>query len=161
MVLANPFRKTMVCNLLSRISSTVRSKTSSKTAVSSRTPSFFKRVRSSSSILRRSSGAFPISERAIPLNFDSIVSCRQSSCLLRKPYCPKSFSSSCKTSARQGNLGVAYFFFCFFGSPVSLSSRSWFGNGFLLYSKSLAASSSGSCSLSAHLQAVSVAVSAP
>lgn len=63
----------------------VKSRTSSRIAVSLSMPIFFSLATSSFSILWRSSADSPMSERAIPLKFDRVVSCLQSSCLLRKP----------------------------------------------------------------------------
>ncbi len=95
----------------------VKSNTLSRTAVSWRKPSFFRRVRSSFSIFSRSSGVLPMSERAIPLTLDNMVLWRQSSCLFLKPCWPRSLSSSCRMSLRHANRGVSYFLRCFFGSP--------------------------------------------
>ena len=91
MVLAKPLRKTMVCSLRSNMSSMVKSKTLSKTAVSCRMPSFFSLTSCSFSIFARSSTLLLMSERAMPLVFERMVLCRQSSCLFRKPYWPSKF----------------------------------------------------------------------
>ena len=117
-VRAKPFRKTIVWSLRSSRSSMDRSSTLSSTAVSFRIPSFFRRVRSSFSIFTRSSGVLPMSDRAMPLVFESMVLWRQSSCLFLKPYWPISLSSSCRISFRHRKRGVSNFFRCFLGSPM-------------------------------------------
>lgn len=98
----------------------VKSRTSSRMAVSLSKPIFLSRVTISFSIFLRSSGDLPMSDRAIPLKFDRVVSCLQSSCLFLNPYCPRSLSSSWRMSVRHGNRGVSNFLLCFFGSPKVL-----------------------------------------
>ena len=84
-VLANPFRKTIVWSLRSSMSSMDKSKTLSSADVSASMPSFFRRVRSSFSIFVRSSAGLPMSERAMPLTVESVVLWRHNSCLFLKP----------------------------------------------------------------------------
>ncbi len=87
----SPLRKTIVCSLRSKMSSMVKSSTLSSTAVSCRIPFFLSWASSSFSIFARSSVDLLINERAMPLVLDSVVLCRQSSCLFLRPYCPRSF----------------------------------------------------------------------
>jgi len=94
MDLARPLLKTIVCSLRSRMSSKLRSNTSSSTAVSCRIPSRLSRSRSCFSIFWRCSVGIPRSERASSLNLESVVLARQSSCLFLSPYCPCSLSSA-------------------------------------------------------------------
>jgi hypothetical protein len=149
----------MVWSLRSRMSSVARSNTLSSTAVSCMMPSFFKRVRSSFSILLRSSGDLPNSERAVPLNLDSNVLCRHNSCLLRKPYSPSRLSSSRRISIRHGKRGASYFFLCFLGSPMLPTHRSHSRFNFHSYGFSFSPCCLGS--LSTHLESVGVAVASP
>ena len=81
-----------------------------RTAVSCRMPFFFSCARSSFSIFVRCSVVWLISERAIPLNLDRLVSWRQSSCLFLRPNVPRSLSSSWSMSLRQGKRGVSNFY---------------------------------------------------
>lgn len=108
----------MVCSRRSSMSSSVRSSTSSSTAVSGSMPSRLSLCRSCFSCSCLCSPDMPSSERAISLYLDISVLCCQSSLLFLSPYWPSRRSSDCRMSVRHGNLGVAYFLRCFFGSPI-------------------------------------------
>ena len=115
-----PFLKTSVWSLRSRISSNDRSNTLSRTAVSGNIPRRLSLDKSCFSRTSRCLVVMPRSDLAIPRYLESIVLWRQSSCLLRSPYCPNSLSSAWRVSVRQGKRGVSYFFRCFLGSPITL-----------------------------------------
>src|SRR4030042_4543388 len=164
-VLAKPFRKTSVWSLRSSISSMDKSKTVSNSAVSFSMPSFFRRTSCSFSIFPRSSGVLPMSDRAMPLVFESMVLWRHSSCFFLKPYWPRSLSSSCRMSLRQRKRGVSYFLRCFLGSPIVIyllfGSRLLLLECLFLDAEGFSCSSRGLGVLTAHFQTVGAAVSAP
>jgi len=130
---ARPLRNTTVWSRRSSTSSIVRSRTSSRAVVSGRIPRRLSLLRSCFSSFVLCSVGMPSSERAISLNLESAVLCRQSSLLFLSPYCPIRFSSACRVSVRQGNLGVSCFFLCFFGSPILLFSLNQFAFDFFLF----------------------------
>lgn len=142
------------------MSSIDRSKTSSRAAVSGSIPSL--KSLPNSWVLRISpsfSGMLRI-ERAILLNFDILVLWRHSSLLFRSPYLPSSCSSASRMSIRQGNLGVSYFFRCFFGSP-NYQLSSLFASAFLSYTYSFPFPSCSFGSLSSDFQPIRVTISSP
>ena len=120
-VRAKPFWKTIVCNLLLKMSSTVKSKMFSNWAASSRIPVLFKCPSNSSVSTWTWSGEKPNKYLASLLYFLTKVSAFQISFLFFKPYLDINLFSVLILSAFQGWGGVLYFFLAFLGCPIITS----------------------------------------